>query len=164
LAPALLPAETNSNPAIAPHARDLVVLEGGKLVPFNSDKFLQAPYTILYFGAGWCPDCRKFSPQLMNAYDRQPTSGKHFEVLMLSRDKTAEAMLQFMRSEKMKWPALAFGADAAARDFDRYYSGHGIPYLTVIDSSGKIVAQSKDDQDAMQVLQAVEDLLKKQKE
>ena len=158
----LLNAGPLQNPAIAPHARDLVVLEGDKLAPFDSARFLQAPFTILYFGAGWCPDCRRFSPNLVAAYDHQPAGDNRFEVLLLSRDNNPEGMLKFMRSEKMNWPALAFEKIAAAQDLKRFYSGHGIPCLTVIDSTGAIVLQSQDDQDANEVLQKLLKRLKKQ--
>ena len=144
---------------LAPHAHDLVVLEGNKLVPFESTEFLRARYTVLYFGAGWCPDCRRFSPALVEAYDKQPISANRFEVLLISHDKNAEGMLNFMRVEKMKWPALAFDEVAGAEDLHKLYSGHGIPCLTVIDSSGHVVLQSKSDQDARDVLQQFEQLL-----
>ena len=144
---------------LAPHAHDLVVLDGNKLVPFESTEFLRARYTVLYFGAGWCPDCRRFSPALVEAYDKQPISANRFEVLLISHDKNADSMLNFMRVEKMKWPALAFEKVATAEDLHRFYSGHGIPCLTVIDSSGHIVLQSKSDQDGKDVLQQFEQLL-----
>jgi nucleoredoxin len=148
------------NPVIAPHARDLVVLEGQGLVPFKSDDFMRAEFTVLYFGAGWCPDCRRFSPSLVAAYDQQSLGKKLFEVLLISRDKDSEGMLKFMRSEKMAWPALAFEKVAAASDLERFYSGHGIPCLTVINSKGAIVLQSKDDQDGNEVLAQLQGLLK----
>src|ERR1700690_3939806 len=102
LLPSLLAAQPIQNSVVMPHARDLVALEGGKLVPFQPDHFLQAPYLVLYFGAGWCPDCRRFSPSLVAAYDRQARGAKQFEVLLVSRDKTADGMLKFMQTEKMK--------------------------------------------------------------
>src|ERR1041385_1094339 len=99
--PAFSHAEKTANVVVAPHAKELVALQGEKLVSFKSDNFLQAPFTILYFGAGWCPDCRRFSPSLVAAYDHQPRNAKRFEVLLLSRDKTAEEMQRFMTVEKM---------------------------------------------------------------
>jgi thiol-disulfide isomerase/thioredoxin len=147
------------NPVLARHADELRILRGDELVAFDSTQFRQASYTILYFGAGWCPDCRRFSPNLVSAYDQQGAATKRFEVLLLSRDKNPQGLLQFMRSEKMKWPALAFDKLDSAQDLQRYYSGHGIPCLTVIDSTGKVVLQSKDDQDANEVLQALQNLL-----
>jgi nucleoredoxin len=145
---------------VGAHARDLVVLRGDKLVSLESDKLPTAPYTVLYFGAGWCPDCRKFSPALVEAYDHQSSSKKRFEVLFLTRDKSADGMLKFMQKEKMQWPAVAYDKMATADDLNKYYSGHGIPCLTVLDPKGTVVLQSKSDQDAREVLQQLEDLLK----
>lgn len=162
MVPWLLAAQPLTNDILAAHSHDFVVLNGPALVASDSTQFLQARYTVLYFGAGWCPDCRRFSPALVDAYNRQPAGIKPFEVLLLSRDKDAEGMLKFMRSEKMTWPALRFDKLEQASDLTRLYSGHGIPCLTVIDRQGKVVLQSKDDQDANEVLRELEKLLKPQ--
>jgi nucleoredoxin len=152
-------AETQ-NAVIAVHAKDLVTLQGENLVPFQSAMFLNAPYTIIYFSAGWCPDCRRFSPSLVEAYNHQSKGGQRFEVVLFSMDKTADGMLKFMRTEKMTWPAIAFERIESAEDLKKYYSGHGIPCLSVIDSKGKLVLQSKSDQDAHDVLKELQDLIK----
>jgi len=160
-----LNAQARPNSVREPHAKDLVVLAGDQLVPFssnNSARFLRTPYTVLYFGAGWCPDCRHFSPSLVAAYDRQEAGARQFEVLLISQDKTAEGMLKFMKTEHMRWPALSFEQVAQAKDLNSFFSGHGIPCLTVIDSKGAVVLQSKNDQDANDVLQELAALLKRQ--
>jgi thiol-disulfide isomerase/thioredoxin len=165
LAASGLYAEVRPNSVLEPHAKDLVVLAGDQLVPFNSDnstRFLHAPYTILYFGAGWCPDCRHFSPALVTAYNQQQDAARQFEVLLISHDKTAEGMLKFMKTEQMRWPALSFEKVASAKDLNSFFSGHGIPCLTVIDSRGTVVLQSKNDQDANEVLLELAVLLKRQ--
>jgi len=159
LLPAIGQGSETTNSVIAPHAQDLVSVQGDRLVPFKSERFLKAPCTVLYYGAGWCPDCRRFSPALVAAYDRQLEGKKQFEVLLLTMDKTEEGMLKFMRTEKMNWPALAFDRVASAVDLKKYYSNNGIPCLTVIDPSGKILLQSKSDQDANEVLKQLEDSL-----
>ena len=140
-----------SNAAIAPHAKDLVVLQGQKLVPFDAGQFLLAPVTILYFGAGWCPDCRKFSPKLVTAYSAQAGKRK-FEVLLISQDKSEDGMIKFMKVEKMPWPALSFSQIHEAKDLNKLYSGKGIPCLTAINRKGEILRQSNSDQDAEQIL------------
>jgi thiol-disulfide isomerase/thioredoxin len=140
------------NTVLSPHAQDLVILKGDQWVPFKADPFLEAPYTVLYFGAGWCPDCRRFSPSLVSAYNQQKPGGSRFEVLLLSVDKSAEGLLKYMQSEKMPWPALAFEKIAGAGDLKKFYSGHGYPCLTVIDSKGSILLQSKSDLDAKEIL------------
>jgi thiol-disulfide isomerase/thioredoxin len=147
------------NPVLAPHAGDMVSLQGDQLAPFKSEEFLKARYTILYFSAGWCVDCRKFSPALVSAYDAQAKDTGRFEVLLLTKDRTEKDMLQYMRHTKMKWPALAFDKVAAADDLKKYFSGYGIPCLTVIDQKGAVVLQSKTDQDANQILKQLQDLL-----
>jgi thiol-disulfide isomerase/thioredoxin len=158
LVPTALRAEATNQTLLSRHAQDLVVLRRNKLVPFKSDRFFKAPYTVLYFGAGWCPDCRRFSPTLVSAYDDQPKRRKRFEVLLLTRDKTAAGMLKFMRTEKMKWPAVAFDKMSGAEDLEKYFSGKGIPCLSVIDQKGEMVLQSKNDQDAKEVLTELERL------
>jgi nucleoredoxin len=145
---------------LAPYVGDLVVLQGDALVPLPSDEGLKVPYTVLYFGAGWCPDCRRFSPELVAAYDTQPARVKRFGVVLLTMDKTEQGMLQFMHTEKMKWPALAFAKAGSALDLRRYYSNRGIPCLTVIDPAGTVVLQSKSDQDAAHVLRQLQEKLK----
>jgi thiol-disulfide isomerase/thioredoxin len=152
-------AAPTTNVVVAPHAGELVALQDDQLVPFKSGKYLEAPYIVLYFSAGWCPDCRRFSPTLVAAYDRQPT--KQFEVLLLSRDKSQADMLKYMRTDKMKWPALAFDKLGEAQDLKKYFSSKGIPCLSVIDPEGKVVLQSKSDQDAAEVLRELEELIKK---
>jgi thiol-disulfide isomerase/thioredoxin len=159
LLPFVSRAGDSPNPVLAPHAPDLIALQGDKLAPFQSDEFLQARYTILYFSAGWCPDCRVFSPSLVRAYDAQPKGAGRFEVLLLTQDRTEKEMLQYMRSEKMKWPTLAFDKVAAAADLKKFYSGHGIPCLTILDQKGVVVLQSTSDKDAAKVLRQLQDLL-----
>ena len=151
-------AAENRDSVFAPHIGDLVVLHAEKLVPFEAKEFPKAPYSVLYFGAGWCPDCRRFSPSLVDAYRQQPGGKKLFEVVLFSMDKNAEGMLRFMKTEAMTWPALAFDRIGAAEDLKKLYSGHGIPCLSVIDRKGKLVLQSKSDQDAQEVLKALLEL------
>jgi nucleoredoxin len=145
---ALSAAETNT--LVAAHASDLVVLQGQALVPYDATR-LKAPVIVLYFGAGWCPDCRKFSPKLVAAYNAQPKE-KTFEVLFISRDKNEEGMLRFMKTEKMPWPALSFSKVEGADDLKKFFSGKGIPCLTIIDAQGRVLKQSASDQDAEEVL------------
>ena len=145
-------AVADPNTALAPHSSDFVAMLEDKVVPFDATEFLRAKYTVLYFGAGWCPDCRRFSPALVDAYDRQPAKARAFEVLLLSRDRSAAGMAAFMKTEKMKWPALRYDKLADAKDLERFYSGQGIPCLTVIDTNGRVVLQSRSDQDGKDIL------------
>ena len=155
----LIASASESSHPLARYATNLVVLKGDKLVPFKTTRFLKAPFTVLYFSAGWCPDCRKFSPALVEAYDHQPKKAQRFEVVLLSRDKTEAAMIKYMATDKMRWPALAFGKLETAEDLNSFYSGHGIPCLSVLDARGNLVLQSKSDQDAREILAELQRLV-----
>lgn len=158
LPPAAL-ADDSSNAILAPHSKDLVALKGGKVAPFHADDFLKARYTVLYFGAGWCSDCREFCPSLVKAYNAQPKGATRFEVLLLTQDKTQKDMEKYMAEEKMKWPALAFDKMATATDLQKYYSNKGIPCLTIIDQKGTVILQSTSDKDGKAVLKELQALL-----
>jgi nucleoredoxin len=149
---------------IARYLADFVILKEGKLVPYDSLQLFESPYKVLYYGAGWCPDCRKFSPALVEAYNRQPAKGRRFELLYVSRDKTEAGMIKFMSTDQMPWPAFPFGKLEKAKDLKRLYSGHGIPCLTVLNAKGEVVLQSKTDQDGKDVLAEFENLLAKSRE
>lgn len=151
-----LEAADHSPTVLAPHARDLVVLHDQKLVPFDARNFLQARYTILYFGAGWCPDCRKFSPALVAAYDQQPPTQRRFEVLFISQDHSQSEMQNFMAQEKMRWPALDYKQVSRAKDLAKYHANESVPWLAVIDQSGTVVLHSESDQDALEVLKQLQ--------
>ena len=144
------------NEVVAPHAGQLVCLEGGKLVPCKDPSNFTAPYTILFFSAGWCPDCRKFSPGLVAAYDAQPAGHRGFEVLFISQDRSEAEMHKFMATEKMHWPALAYSQVPGAHDLEKFHPKKSIPWLTVIDRSGQVKFQSESDKDANEVLKALQ--------
>ncbi len=146
-------------PVLAPYAGNLVRVKDGKLAPANAAPVLQARYVVLYFGAGWCPDCRKFSPRLVAAYDHQPAVRRDFEVVFISQDHSEAEMRQFMVKEKMNWPALACDKVNNAQELTKYHPNKSIPWLAVINRSGKVVLESTSDEDAAEVLRRLEQRL-----
>jgi hypothetical protein len=96
----------------------------------------------------------------VSVYDHQNAPDKEFEVVFVTRDKSEPDMLKFMRSEQMKFPALSFDKVTSAPELTQYYSGHGIPCLSVLDRKGTLVLQSKSDQDALEVLDQLQRLIK----
>jgi thiol-disulfide isomerase/thioredoxin len=157
--PLVTRADDSPNAIIAPHAKDLVAWQGDKVTAFKADDFLKARYTVLYFGAGWCPDCRAFCPSLVKAYDAQPKDANRFEVLLLTKDYKQKDMEKYMAEEKMKWPALAFDKVDSATDLAKFYSNKGIPCLTVIDQKGNVILQSTSDKDGKETLQKLQDMI-----
>merc|ERR1711981_879207 len=62
----------------------------------------------LYFSAHWCPPCRGFTPVLKDFYEEDDG----VEIVFVSSDQTAEAMVAYMKESHGDWWAVEFGSDA----------------------------------------------------
>ena len=119
----------------------LVVPSGNRLVEFNSDTATAPDYYAFYYSAHWCPPCRKFTPKLVDFYNRNHRADSNFESIFVSSDRSEKDMLKYMREAKMPWPALDFGKKRQSGEITRY-AGNGIPCLVVVDKNGKVISDS----------------------
>jgi nucleoredoxin len=118
----------------------LVALHGKAAVPFDSHQLAQTKYIALYFSAGWCGPCHKFTPELVKFYNEMKPNHPEFEVVFMSEDQGANAMEKYMGEMSMPWPALRF---AAAKSSPlRKYAGSGIPDLVVLNEKGEVLSDS----------------------
>lgn len=120
---------------------NLVRCQNGLLTSYYDEELNRKKIYGLYFSAHWCPPCRKFTPQLVDYYNRIARDHPEFEIIFLSADKTADAMAGYMRDAGMPWPAIDYAKLGAIPDLMKY-AGKGIPDLVIIDSSGKVLADS----------------------
>ena len=95
----------------------------------------------LYFSAHWCPPCRKFTPKLVEYYNKIAREHPEFEIVFLSADKTPEAMAAYIRETGMPWPAVEYSKLPNMAELNKY-AGSGIPDLVIVDGSGKVLADS----------------------
>ncbi|RLM75148.1 putative nucleoredoxin 3 [Panicum miliaceum] len=91
----------------------------------------------LYFGAHWCPPCRAFTKQLIEAYNElkilRPGS---FEVIFISIDRSKE---EFQASlSAMPWLAIPY-SDTARQELTRIFAIKGIPALLILGLDGKVL-------------------------
>jgi thiol-disulfide isomerase/thioredoxin len=98
-------------------------------------------YYALYFSAGWCGPCHRFTPQLVSFYQQMKPLHDNFEVIFVSNDRDERGMLGYMRELSMPWPAVRF-AEIKGLPEIRKYEGNGIPCLVIIDAQGHVVADS----------------------
>ena len=105
-------------------------LEGKKLI-------------ALYYSAHWCQPCRKFTPELVDYYNRVATAHPEFEIIFVSSDRSRFAWETYVRETKMPWLAIDYDqlADLAGL---KQHGGGSIPSLLVLDSGSHIVASSYD--------------------
>lgn len=122
---------------------DLVTSRNGILQTFNDQALERKKLIGLYFAARWCPSCRKFTPELVEYYNRVSAAHPEFEVVFVSNDRSAPAMEAYMHDAQMPWPAVSFDKIAEKQALLQY-AGPGIPCLVVIDAQGNVVSNSYD--------------------
>lgn len=120
---------------------DLVQLHYGDFTHFDDHLLDQKKLIALYFSAHWCAPCRKFTPQLVDYYNRVAAQHPEFEIIFVSLDKSQFAFETYMREANMPWPAIDY-QKLAGKDTIRKYAGAGIPCLVVVDQNGVVVSDS----------------------
>jgi nucleoredoxin len=120
---------------------DLVRLSKDGVIHAADDSLADKKLIAIYFSAHWCPPCRKFTPELVEYYNRVAPQHPEFEVLFFSMDRSAYAMQTYMRATGMPWPAVDY-QKLESKEAIRKYAGSGIPCLVLVDSTGKVISDS----------------------
>jgi nucleoredoxin len=135
------PAPVVSN-AILPLVKgDLVYSHNGSLSRFDDEPLEKKQLIALYFSAHWCGPCRKFTPQLVDYYNRVAPQHPEFEIIFVSFDKSQFAFETYMREASMPWPAIDY-QKLPGKDAIRKYAGADIPCLVLLDPAGKVISDS----------------------
>jgi thiol-disulfide isomerase/thioredoxin len=119
----------------------LVTSRNGIFSAFNDQALDQKKLIALYFAARWCPSCRKFTPELIEYYNRVTAAHPEFEIVFISADRSESAMQAYMHDTQMPWPAVQFDklTDKAPL---RRYAGDGIPCLVLLTPGGQVISDS----------------------
>jgi nucleoredoxin len=136
------PAKSGIPGAFADHLKgDLVFLKNGSLARFDDDMLPKKKLIALYFSAQWCGPCRKFTPQLIEFYNRVAREHAEFEIVFVSFDRSPSGMETHMRDAQMPWPAIDF-AKLPGKEALKKYAGGSIPCLVLLDDSGKVISDT----------------------
>ena len=103
----------------------------------SSDQ-LKNKYIGLYFSASWCGPCRKFTPRLVEFRNRFQDD---FEVILIGADGSAKAQANYMKKYSMPWLAMK-NQSPEAKQAGKLSGVEFIPYLVIINSSGKIISKN----------------------
>jgi nucleoredoxin len=115
----------------------LVNLEGKEIA---SKDLASKDFVLVYFSASWCGPCRAFTPSLVTFYDEHAKKG-NFEVVLLSLDRSAADMLNYMKTDKMNWPAVPYARREGTGLMEKY-KVQGIPHLVLLDKEGNVVSSA----------------------
>ncbi|CAI5448706.1 unnamed protein product [Caenorhabditis angaria] len=120
--------------------KPLINHEGEEVV---AAEVLKDKIVLLYFSAMWCPSCRQLTPKLKRFYEALKKEGKPIEVVLVSRDREAEDLLEYL-GHGGEWLAIPFG-DERIQEYLRKYEVPTIPALKLISASGELLADARGD-------------------
>ena len=120
---------------------DLVCWRNGTINRFEDEPLEKKKLIALYFSAHWCAPCRKFTPQLVDYYNRVAPQHPEFEIILVSQDRSAFGFETYLKDTQMPWPAIDF-EKVGSKSAIAKYAGSGIPDLVLIDASGKVLSDS----------------------
>ncbi len=123
-------------------AGKLVTVRNGSLAPASARQLDGVRYLAVYYSAHWCPPCRAFTPELVEAHKAIKAKHPEFEIVFVSSDKNEAAMKGYMTEYGMGWPALRFGEKKSVDAVRRPKHESGIPNLVFMDADGKELSLS----------------------
>ena len=139
---AAAPAKGGLPTVLADHFKgDLVAWKNGSLARCDDEMLAKKKLIALYFSAHWCAPCRKFTPQLVEFYNRVAPQHPEFDIVFVSFDRSPPGMETYMRDMQMPWPAIDF-AKLPGKEALKKYAGESIPCLVLLDDSGKVISDT----------------------
>lgn len=123
-------------------AGNLVAVKNNSLAPLAPEATSDTKFYAFYYSAKWCPPCRAFTPELVEAYKAIKAKHPDFELVFVSSDRTGDAMLDYMASYGMVFPAVNFEQRRSIAVLKRPEHESGIPNLVFMSADGKELSTS----------------------
>lgn len=117
-------------------SRDFLISYAGNKVPVSE---LEGKIVALYFSLSSYGSCRKFTPKLVEVYEKLKERGENFEVVLISLDDDESAFQ--LGFAGMPWLAIPF-KDKTCERLIRYFELETIPTLVVIGADGKTLVSN----------------------
>jgi len=142
--------QSNAAPATAPPADavyqrlkdDLVYWHEGGVTHFDDEALEHKKLYLLFFSGSWSPAARKFTPQLVDYYNRVAPDHPEFEVIFFSADRSQYAMETYMAQSSMPWPAIAYDKRSGKAGDIQNNLVREIPCLILAEATGKVLSRS----------------------
>ncbi len=121
-------------------AGNLVKLHG-KSLRTCKDFVKPVKYYVFYYTASWCGPCHRFTPALVDFYNKNKPGTGDFEVVLITCDQVEKAMEEYAAEMAMPWPQLKLSkTDKFKKEFK--HPGNGIPNLVLTDVQGNVLKTS----------------------
>ncbi|VDL81148.1 unnamed protein product [Nippostrongylus brasiliensis] len=99
----------------------------------DAGEYLKGKMVGLYFSASWCPPCRSFTPKLKRFYEAVKESHPEFEIVLVSRDKEADALFEYYDEHMGDWTFIP--------ELLEKYNARSIPGMKIIKPDGSEVVK-----------------------
>ena len=113
----------------------------GKSLKTCKDATKPTKYYLFYYTASWCGPCHKFTPSLVDFYNKHKPGSSEFELVLITSDSDEDAMDEYATEFKMPWPQLKLSSTAKFKK-EFKHPGRGIPNLVLTDTEGKLLKTS----------------------
>jgi nucleoredoxin len=101
-----------------------------------SEHLKEKQYLLLYFSAYWCQICKKFTPKLIEFYNKHHEK-KSFEIIFISSDSDEKYFKEDF--VKMPWLAIKFDESKFRESIEQKIKAEeGIPLLMIYDKDGLV--------------------------
>jgi thiol-disulfide isomerase/thioredoxin len=121
----------------------LVRCHNGTISRVDGSELEKKKFVALYYSAHWCAPCRKFTPQLIDYYNRTVAAHPEFEIVFVSSDRSRFGWETYIGETKMPWLAVDYDQLAEMTGV-RKLGGNSIPSLLILDSASHLIASSYD--------------------
>ncbi len=122
-------------------AGKLVAFRNGTFEVADDSQFEKKKLIAFYFSAHWCAPCRRFTPQLVEYYNRVAPEHPEFEIVFVSSDRSRFNWETYIRDTRMPWLSITYDQVAAVPGLKKA-AGDSIPSLILVDDTGRLLATS----------------------
>jgi hypothetical protein len=120
---------------------DLVYWHEGSLVHFDDEVLEHKKIFVFFFSGNSSAPGRKFTPQLVDYYNRVAPEHPEFEIVFFSVDRSQFGMETYVGQSNMPWPMVAYDK-LASKGLVVQKFVHGVPCVIVLSGSGNILFNS----------------------
>jgi Thioredoxin-like len=120
---------------------NLVYWHEGTLNAFDDEALENKKLYLLFFSAFGSPQARRFTPKLIEYYNRVIPEHPELEVIFFSLDRSEFAMNTYISETKMPWPAIAYDKLASKQVIVKNLV-RGVPCLILVDGNGTVLSNN----------------------